>query len=109
MINFLLFTCGASFFTGAFLCNSLPHLLCGLQGTPFPSPFAKPPGKGDSSPLANFFWGSFNLLAGVGLLAWQPVTVSWNGGFAAFAAGFLVLGAMMSRHFGKVRQGCSGK
>jgi hypothetical protein len=44
----------ALFFAGAFLCNSIPHLTKGLQGEPFPSPFAKPPGKGNSSPLVNF-------------------------------------------------------
>jgi hypothetical protein len=42
-----------SFFTlfiaGAFLCNAMPYLTSGLQGTPFPTPFAKPPGVGDSS------------------------------------------------------------
>ncbi len=32
----------AVFFAGAFLCNSLPHLACGLSGAPFPTPFAKP-------------------------------------------------------------------
>ena len=36
----------ALFFAGAFLCNAIPHLVAGLQGQPFPSPFAKPPGRG---------------------------------------------------------------
>jgi hypothetical protein len=109
MINLLLFTYGASFFAGAFLCNCLPHLLCGLQGAAFPTPFAKPPGVGDSSPLVNFLWGAFNLLVGVGLLYAQPVTSWLSGDFAALAAGFVALGVLLSRYFGKVRQGRPAK
>lgn len=41
----------APFFAGAFLCNALPHLAAGLQGRPFPTPFATPHGVGDSPPL----------------------------------------------------------
>ncbi len=94
----------AVFFAGAFLCNCLPHLLAGLQGAPFPSPFAKPRGIGDSSPLVNFLWGSFNLLAGLALLSRHPVEIGLNLGFAILLAGFLLLGVFCSRHFGKVRQ-----
>jgi len=36
------------FFAGAFLCNCIPHLCAGLQGMPFPTPFAKPRGIGKS-------------------------------------------------------------
>ncbi len=54
----------AYFFGGAFLGNSVPHWVNGFSGRPFPSPFAKPPGKGLSSPLTNVFWGLFNLLLG---------------------------------------------
>ena len=49
------------FFGGAFLANSLPHLLNGISGRSFQSPFAKPPGKGLSSPTVNVLWGLFNL------------------------------------------------
>jgi hypothetical protein len=97
----------ADFFAGAFLCNCLPRLMCGLQGIPFPTPFAKPPGVGDSSPLVNFLWGAFNLVVGISLLAWHPV--GFDLGFAVLAAGFLVLGVPLSIHFGKVRQGRSTK
>jgi hypothetical protein len=93
----------SAFFAGAFLCNSLPHLLCGLQGAPFPSPFSKPPGVGDSSPLVNFLWGALNLFAGLALLSWHPVPLGFGFDTAALAAGFLALGAPLSHHFGKVR------
>ena len=38
---------------GAFLANAVPHFVNGISGRPFPSPFAAPPGKGESSPLVN--------------------------------------------------------
>ena len=98
-----LLSCVADFFAGAFLCNCLPHLLAGLQGAPFPSPFARPPGVGDSSPLVNVLWGAFNLLAGLALLAWRPVTIGFHPEFAALAVGFVALGVSMARHFGQVR------
>lgn len=52
----------AYFFGGAFLINALPHLINGLMGHPFQSPFAKPPGQGLSSSTSNILWGFFNLV-----------------------------------------------
>ncbi len=52
------------FLGGAFLANGVPHFVQGVSGNPFQSPFAKPPGKGESSPLSNALWGFANLLAG---------------------------------------------
>jgi hypothetical protein len=99
----------ASFFAGALLCNCLPHLLCGLLGAPFPSPFAQPRGVGDSSPLVNFLWGAFNLFAGLALLDWHPLAFGVSGDSLAFVAGFLALGISLSLHFGKVRRDRNGK
>ena len=102
----------AQFFAGAFLCNCLPHLASGLQGRPFPSPFARPPGKGDSSPLINVLWGMFNLVAGGALLLHWPLVVGFNGGTAAALLGALALGCYVALHFGAVmasRQGGTGK
>ena len=93
----------SSLFAGALLCNALPHLVAGLQGMPFPTPFAKPHGVGDSSPVVNFAWGFANLLAGLALLGWHPVNVGMNGDFAILLAGAFALGVLMARHFGKVR------
>ena len=95
----------AFFFAGAFLCNGLPHLLAGLQGARFPTPFAKPPGRGESPPLVNFIWGALNLAAGVALLVRFPLSLGVNFGTLAFAAGVLVLGLSLSRHFGGVQAG----
>ena len=49
------------FFGGAFLANTLPHLINGISGSPFQSPFSKPPGQGLSSSTVNVLWGFFNL------------------------------------------------
>ncbi len=93
----------ALFFAGAFLCNCIPHLVSGVRGDPFPSPFAQPPGKGNSSPLVNFLWGSFNLFAGLGLHSLAPVTFGFNLEYGSLAAGFLLSGLFLALHFGKVR------
>jgi hypothetical protein len=94
----------AMFFAGAFLCNSIPHAVSGLQGTPFPSPFAKPPGVGNSSPLVNFLWGFSNFLVGIFLLTRYPHPVGLHRNCITLLAGALAIGIPMSRHFGKVRQ-----
>ena len=48
------------FFGGAFLANAVPHLVSGMTGRPFQSPFAKPPGEGLSSSTVNALWGFLN-------------------------------------------------
>ncbi len=91
------------FFAGAFLCNGIPHLVAGLQGMPFQSPFAKPPGVGLSSPTVNVLWGALNLLLGLGLLSRHPVAFGLNVDFIVTIAGGLVIGLHLASHFGKVR------
>src|ERR1700678_550793 len=51
----------AYFFGGAFLANTVPHLVNGISGNAFQSPFASPPGEGLSSSTINVLWGMFNL------------------------------------------------
>src|SRR5665213_2063396 len=57
----------ACFFAGAFLANFVPHFVHGISGDRFPTPFARSPGKGLSSPTLNVAWAFLNLLVG-GLL-----------------------------------------
>jgi hypothetical protein len=95
----------ALFLAGALLCNCIPHLAAGLQGIPFPTPFAKPRGVGNSSPLTNFLWGAFNIGAGLTILSYHPVAVGPNFGCLAIAGGALLLGTYLSRHFDKIRKG----
>ncbi len=59
----------AYFFGGAFLANTIPHLVSGISGSPFQSPFASPPGKGLSSSTVNVLWGFFNLTVAYILVA----------------------------------------
>ena len=54
----------ACFFAGAFLANFVPHFVHGISGDRFPTPFARPPGKGLSSPTVNVAWAFLNLLVG---------------------------------------------
>jgi hypothetical protein len=93
----------AVFFAGAFLCNSLPHLACGLSGAPFPTPFAKPHGVGNSSPLVNFLWGAANFFAGLYLLQRHPVSVGLGIDFLVLLTGVLALGTFSAVHFARVR------
>ena len=93
----------ALFFAGAFLCNSIPHLVSGLRGDVFPSPFAKPRGKGPSSPLVNFLWGGLNFIVGALLLGANPMAVGFNVDTLVLFLGALVLGAQLAVHFGNVR------
>jgi len=97
----------AIFFAGVLLCNSVPHLVAGLQGSFFQSPFAKPHGVGLSSPLVNVLWGMFNLVVGALLLSTFPVEIGLTIRFATLIAGALAIGIFSALHFGKVRSGGS--
>ena len=91
------------FFAGLFLCNALPHLCAGVMGMPFPTPFGKPSGIGNSSPVVNVLWATFNIVAGLALFAWHPATLGANPECLAMALGALAMGLFSAHHFGKVR------
>ena len=57
------------FLGGAFVANFVPHFVRGITGQPFPTPFAKPPGRGPSPPALNVAWGLANLVVGYLLLS----------------------------------------
>ena len=94
------------FFGGAFLMNTIPHLISGAMGRKFPSPFAKPPGKGQSSALVNMLWGLGNLviayllLCQVGSFDLRDLAQA-----AALALGMLLLGLVHALHFGSLNEG----
>ncbi len=92
----------AYFFGGAFLANAVPHLVNGVSGHPFQSPFAHPPGEGLSSALVNVLWGLANFVVGYLLLArvgtfdvrrWRHVITT--------GAGALLMSVMLARAFGR--------
>lgn len=91
---------------GAFLANAVPHYVCGVMGRPFQSPFARPPGLGESSSTVNVLWGFFNLLVGYGLTthigSFQLAHLPHAG---ALFAGALVMSLFLARHFGKIHGG----
>jgi len=91
------------FLAGAFLANGVPHFVHGVSGAPFQSPFAKPPGVGESSPVVNVLWGFANLVAGILLLHYFPPTNCV--GCTVVGAGALVLALQLATHFGNVRAG----
>jgi hypothetical protein len=82
----------------------VPHFVQGISGHWFQTPFASPPGVGESSPVVNVLWGFLNLAVGFVLLfAFAPkgadVIVEW--GFVGLGA--LLIALFCARHFGRVR------
>jgi hypothetical protein len=85
---------------GALLCNALPHLISGLRGEAFFTPWAKPRGIGKPPALENFLWGTANLLIAVYLLT-RTGSQNVPHGLVAVAVGFLIAGVGLSITFGR--------
>ena len=94
------------FFGGIFVANAVPHLVSGMMGRPFQSPFAKPPGQGFSSSTVNVLWGFFNLVVGyllvvrVGSFELRSTT-----NVLALGVGVLLISLQLAWHFGKFNGG----
>ena len=86
----------ACFFAGLFLINTVPHLVHGVSGDSFPSPFANPPGKGLSSPTVNVSWALANLVIGYILLRVGKVSQTNKWSLLAFFAGVICSSIMLS-------------
>jgi hypothetical protein len=96
----------AYFFAGAFFSNSLPHLINGLSGNAFQSPFASPPGIGLSSAMVNVLWGLFNLVVGYLLVCRVGLFDLRNTRHVlVFGAGILVMSVMLAHAFGPLHGG----
>jgi len=87
------------FFAGCFLTNAVPHFVQGICGNKFPTPFAKPPGKGLSSPLTNVLWGLFNIVVGYLLFTVAPIDRAHPLLLIIFLAGIAAMGIMGSINF----------
>jgi hypothetical protein len=96
----------AYFVGGAAGMNAVPHLVSGTMGRKFPSPFAKPPGKGLSSAIVNLVWGFANLVLGYLLVCrvGQFDLHNWTQ-IGALALGMLLIGLHLAWHFGNLNQG----
>ena len=100
------YTYAAYFFGGAFFCNAIPHLVQGVSGRSFQTPFAKPPGKGLSSATVNVLWGFFNLLvAWLLLLRVGNLDLHRIEPAAATGMGMLLMLIMSARIFGPLHGG----
>jgi hypothetical protein len=96
----------AYFFGGAFLANTVPHLVNGISGSPFQSPFASPPGQGLSSSTVNVLWGMFNLLAGYVLVARVGrFKLRRTSHVVVLGLGALLMALMLARAFGRFHGG----
>ena len=96
------------FFGGAFLANAVPHFVSGAMGRPFQSPFAKPPGQGLSSSTVNVLWGFFNLaVAYVLICRVGDFSLRSTIHVGVLGLGFLLMGLMGARHFGRFHGGRS--
>lgn len=93
----------AYFLGGAFLVNAVPHFVNGVSGRSFPTPFASPPGRGQSSPVVNVLWGTANLIIGY-LLAFhvREFHVSRITNVLLLGAGGLLMAILLSRTFGRL-------
>ena len=94
------------FFGGIFLANAVPHLVSGMMGRPFQSPFAKPPGEGLSSSTVNVFWGFFNAVVGY-LLVVRVGSFDLRSidDVVPLAVGALLICVFSARHFGQFHGG----
>src|ERR1035437_5697311 len=96
----------AYFFGGAFLANTLPHLINGISGNAFQSPFASPPGVGLSSSTVNVLWGLFNLAVAYLLICRVgDFNLRKNQHVLVLGAGILIMSLMLAHTFGRLHGG----
>jgi uncharacterized membrane protein len=92
------------FLSGMLLTNGIPHFVQGLSGQRFQSPFASPPGVGESSALSNVYWGFANLVGGIALLVkFAPTSPGDYLGWGLVSAGALLIGTHLAIRLEKLR------
>jgi hypothetical protein len=96
----------AWFFGGAFLINVIPHLVSGVSGRPFQSPFANPRGRGLSSSTVNVIWGFGNLVIGYLLvIRVGDFDLHATADVIALGLGGLLMAILTARLFGRLHGG----
>ena len=90
-----------AFFAGLFLANAVPQFVHGISGNKFPSPFAKPPGKGLSSATVNVIWGLFNAIVGTILFIHSAIKAETTWLWVTFFVGVALISIPMSIRFSK--------
>ena len=89
----------SGFWAGMFLANFVPHFINGVSGNGFPTPFAKPPGKGLSSPVVNVLWALLNLIIGALLFKVGRVSIHNYLSLIILFIGFALLSLLMAKNF----------
>lgn len=89
----------ACFFAGAFLANVVPHFFHGISGDRFPTPFARPPGRGLSSPTVNVIWAWVNLVLGYFLFRAGKVSSDNYVTLLVLLAGIIFISTVLSFRF----------
>jgi hypothetical protein len=96
----------AYFAAGALLVNGVPHFVNGISGKWFQSPFASPPGVGESPPLVNVLWGLANFAAGAALVfGVGHFRFDLNRAVMMVGLGGLAASVLLALYFGRVRKG----
>ncbi len=96
----------AYFFGGAFFANFVPHFVSGILGRTFPTPFATPPFRGQSSSRTNVLYGVGNLAVAYALLSrggdFGPRSALHAG---LFGLGLTLWSLMIVRSLARTQQG----
>ena len=75
----------------------------GISGRKLQSPFASPPGIGESSPLVNVIWGLINLFIGYLLLTGVGnLKLGLSLDALVFGLGIVLISLILARHFGRL-------
>jgi len=89
----------ACFFAGLFLANVVPHFVAGVSGNKFPTPFAKPPGRGLSPATTNVIWSLVNLVIGFLLFKAGHLAAGETLSLLVFFAGIAIISIFSSKRF----------
>jgi len=96
----------AYFFAGAFSANFAAHFVPGIQGRTFPTPFASPPFRGQSSSRVNVLYGLGNLTVAYALLThvgdFDPHMIPHVG---AFGLGLGAMSLLITRSLARLQTG----
>jgi len=91
-----------AFMAGGIFINVLPHLLNGVSGRPFPSPFSDPPGVGLSSPAANVVWAVINFLIAAAFVYFAKLNQRHRSICIAYFAGAVSMAFYLANYFGRL-------
>lgn len=95
----------AYFFAGVFFANFVPHFVSGVLGRTFPTPFASPPFRGQSSSRVNVVYALGNLAIVYPLLSrvgdFDPRNFIHAG---AFGLGLAAWSLMITRSLARIQR-----